>query len=63
MNDISYRNVLHLGVLIQSQLKADRPDYWLEVTSNPGEENEHYIGLVQRIYKMKKLTLANGTPV
>ena len=63
MDGISYRNVLHLGVLIQSQLKADRPDYWLEVTSNPGEESEHYIGLVQRIYKMKSLTLKDGTPV
>ena len=58
---ISYRNILHLGVLIESQLKIDRPDYQLEPTSNPGEDSEHYIGLVQRIYKIRDVTLPNGT--
>jgi len=53
MNDIDYQNAVHLAVIIEGQLSIDRPQAAVVPTSNPGCENEHYIGLVMRVYSDK----------
>ena len=53
MATINYQDPLHLAVMVQGRLSVDRPDALVIVTSNPGEGNEHYIGLIQRVYSNK----------
>lgn len=53
MTKISYQNPLHLAVMVQGRLSVDRPDALVVVTSNPGEDDKHYIALVQRVYSKK----------
>lgn len=51
--ETNYQNPLHLAIIMEGQLEADRPDALLCVTSNPGEKDEHYNCLVLRVYSDK----------
>lgn len=53
MAKISYQNPLHLAVIVQGRLAVDRPNALVVVTSNPGEDDKHYIALIQRVYADK----------
>lgn len=53
MPNINYQDPLHLAVMVQGRLSVDRPNALVVVTSNPGEDDKHYIGLVQRVYANK----------
>lgn len=53
MPSISFQDPLHLAVMVQGRLAVDRPDALVVLTSNPGEEAEHYIALIQRVYSNK----------
>ena len=50
MNDVNYHNSVHLAAIIEGQLAQDRPNAIIVPTSNPGKDDEHYIGLVMRVY-------------
>ena len=53
MPNINYQDPLHLAVMVQGRLSVDRPDALVVITSNPGEDDKHYIALVQRVYSNK----------
>jgi hypothetical protein len=53
MPNINYQDPLHLAVMVQGRLSVDRPHALTVVTSNPGEDDKHYIALVQRVYSNK----------
>jgi hypothetical protein len=53
MPKINYQDPLHLAVMVQGRLSVDRPHALTVVTSNPGEDDKHYIALVQRVYSNK----------
>lgn len=53
MPNINYQDPLHLAVMVQGRLSVDRPHALVVVTSNPGEDDKHYIALVQRVYSNK----------
>lgn len=53
MAKISYQNPLHLAVMVQGRLAVDRPNALVVVTSNPGEDDKHYIAIIQRVYADK----------
>lgn len=53
MPNINYQDPLHLAVMVQGRLSVDRPDALVVITSNPGEDDKHYIALVQRVYSDK----------
>ena len=51
--EVNYQNPLHLAAIIEGSLSVDRPNAHLAVTSNPGTDDDHYIALVQRVYRDK----------
>lgn len=53
MPSINYQDPLHLAVMVQGRLSVDRPHALVVITSNPGEDDKHYIALVQRVYSDK----------
>lgn len=53
MPNINYQDPLHLAVMVQGRLSVDRPHALVVITSNPGEDDKHYIALVQRVYSNK----------
>lgn len=53
MAKISFQDPLHLAVMVQGRLAVDRPDALVVVTSNPGEDDKHYIAIIQRVYSDK----------
>lgn len=53
MAKISYQDPLHLAVMVQGRLSVDRPNALVVATSNPGEDDKHYIAIIQRVYSNK----------
>lgn len=49
--DFPYGDPLYLATLLKQQIKEDRPDALVALTSNPGKEADHYIGLALRVYQ------------
>ena len=51
--DFPYGDPLLLAPLIKKKIEQDRPDALIALTSNPGKEADHYIGLALRVYQRR----------
>lgn len=50
---VDFQNPICLALIIENNLSMDRPQALLDLTSNPGKEDDHYIALTLRVYRDK----------
>jgi len=50
---VDFQNPLCLALIIENNLLTDRPQALLDLTSNPGKADDHYIALTLRVYRNK----------
>ena len=50
---VDYQDPLAIALMIKANLSQDRPNALVVLTSNPGQNKDHYIALVQRVYADK----------